>query len=60
MRAKLGDPDRACASGITALDEAEPHAIGNGNVRKARSMFPRPWDRLAVVRELDERLQLAA
>ncbi|MGH8887327.1 MAG: hypothetical protein ACRDYX_19615, partial [Egibacteraceae bacterium] len=57
----LGDPDRACASGMAALDEAKTHGVRvvNGEVRKARRTFPKPWDSLRPVIELDERLALA-
>lgn len=52
----------ACASAQSALDEAETHDLGlwQEKVRRARLMFPREWSGLGVVRDLDERLRLAA
>ncbi|MGH8909802.1 MAG: hypothetical protein ACRD0K_25740 [Egibacteraceae bacterium] len=60
--AALGDPDRASASAVAALDEAKTHDLElfRGQIRKARATFPRPWNRLAPVIELDERLSLAS
>ncbi|MGH8897564.1 MAG: hypothetical protein ACRDZ4_11190 [Egibacteraceae bacterium] len=57
----LDDPDRACASGIAALDEAKTHELRviNGLIRRARRTFPKPWRLLRSVIELDERLALA-
>jgi tetratricopeptide (TPR) repeat protein len=54
----LGDPDRACASAMAALDEAETHGLGlyHGQVRQVRENFPPRWSTLAPVVELDERL----
>jgi hypothetical protein len=57
----LRDPDRACASGIAALDEVKAHELGlwPREIRKVRMTFPRPWATLRCVIELDERLALA-
>ncbi|MGH8883594.1 MAG: hypothetical protein ACRDYX_00125 [Egibacteraceae bacterium] len=57
----LDDPDRACASGVAALDESKTHELRviNGEIRKARRAFPKPWRLLDTVIELDERLALA-
>ncbi|MGH8904806.1 MAG: hypothetical protein ACRDYA_24765, partial [Egibacteraceae bacterium] len=57
----LVDPDRACASGHAALDEAKTHGLGfiPPEVRKVRKTFPEPWATLRPVIELDERLALA-
>ncbi|MGH8909431.1 MAG: hypothetical protein ACRD0K_23775 [Egibacteraceae bacterium] len=58
--AALGDPDRACASGVAALDEAKTYGLGTQHeeIRKARKSFPEQWDSLRPVIELDERLAL--
>jgi tetratricopeptide (TPR) repeat protein len=55
------DPDRACAFGKAALDEAKTHELGlfREKIRKARKTFPPKWNTLAPVIELDERLRLA-
>jgi len=57
----LEDPDRACASAHTALDEAEEYGLGlwPEKIRKVRATFPEPWAKLRPVIELDERLALA-
>jgi tetratricopeptide (TPR) repeat protein len=57
----LRDPDRACASGIAALDEGKTHGVGviPRQIRKVRDSFPPRWSTLAPVIELDERLALA-
>jgi hypothetical protein len=57
----LRDPDRACAFGKAALDEAKTHELGlfREKIRKARKSFPPKWNTLAPVIELDERLRLA-
>lgn len=54
----LEDPDRACASAHSALDESDEHELGvfPPKIRKARAGFPPQWRPLALVRELDERL----
>jgi hypothetical protein len=58
----LADPDRACASAVAALDGAQTHDLGylRGKVRQARRSFPGEWATLPVVRDLDERLRVAA
>jgi tetratricopeptide (TPR) repeat protein len=58
----LGDPDRACASGMAALDAAKMHGVGviPLQIRKVRKSFPPRWSTLAPVIELDERLALAS
>ncbi len=56
---ELGDPERACVSGIASLDEAKAHRLAAGWERKARKTFPKRWSMLAPVVELDERLALA-
>ncbi|MGH8908933.1 MAG: hypothetical protein ACRD0K_21175, partial [Egibacteraceae bacterium] len=58
-RVALGDPDRACASAMAGLDEADTHGLGVYEVRRARAAFPRSWRMLAPVVELDERLALS-
>ncbi|MGH8899131.1 MAG: hypothetical protein ACRDZ4_19425, partial [Egibacteraceae bacterium] len=57
----LEDPDRACASGHAALDEAKEYGLGllPTEIRKVRRTFPDPWNTLRPVIELDERLALA-
>ncbi|MGH8897585.1 MAG: hypothetical protein ACRDZ4_11295 [Egibacteraceae bacterium] len=57
----LGDPDRACASAHAALDEADTYDLGlfRQRARKVRTTFPKPWETLRSVIELDERLALA-
>ncbi|MGH8910487.1 MAG: hypothetical protein ACRD0K_29335, partial [Egibacteraceae bacterium] len=57
----LGDPDRACASAHAALDEAAAHELGRHReeIRGARWTFPKEWNRLRPVIELDDRLALA-
>jgi hypothetical protein len=54
----LKDPERACASAHAALDEAKTHGLGfiPPEVRKIRMAFPKPWNTLRPVIELDERL----
>jgi tetratricopeptide (TPR) repeat protein len=56
----LDDPERACVSGVAALDEAKTHGVGiiPPKIRKARQAFPKPWGTLKPVTELDERLTL--
>lgn len=58
--AALGDPDRACASAMVALDESKTHGLGTQHeqIRKARKSFPEQWNSLGPVIELDERLAL--
>jgi hypothetical protein len=58
----LGDPERACASAHAALNEAKTYELGKipPKIRKTRLTFPARWNALAVVRELDERLRVAA
>jgi tetratricopeptide (TPR) repeat protein len=58
----LGEPDRACASAHAALDEAKKYELGlwPKEVRKVRMTFPKPWNSLRPVIELDERLALAS
>ncbi|MGH8906906.1 MAG: hypothetical protein ACRD0K_10405 [Egibacteraceae bacterium] len=58
----LGDPERACAHATAALDGAKAYELGtiSPKVRQARRSFHKEWIGLAVVRELDERLRLAA
>ena len=57
-----GVSERACASGHAALDEARAHGLGRipPRVRQVRSAFLTSWTGRPVVRELDERLRLAA
>lgn len=57
----LDDPDRACASAHAALGEGKAHDLGFAveHTRRTRRMFPKPWNSLRVVAELDERLALA-
>ena len=58
----LGDPERACASAVAALDESRGHELARlaAGIRETRATFPGHWQRSAHVRELDERLRLAA
>lgn len=58
----LGDSDRACASAHAVLDEGETHQLGlfPERIRKARATFPRRWNTLTRVIELDERLAFAS
>lgn len=59
----LGNPDRACASGIAALDEIDAHhglKINVKEIRETRRSFPREWNSLRSVIELDERLHAIA
>ncbi|MGH8897061.1 MAG: hypothetical protein ACRDZ4_08580, partial [Egibacteraceae bacterium] len=58
MRAWTGaaDPERACAEGMAALDEAESRGLGLVEVRDVRETFPPRWNVLGCVIELDERL----
>jgi hypothetical protein len=57
----LGDPDRACVSGIAVLDEAKECGLGAWpqKIAKVRLTFPKPWATLRSVIEFDERLRLA-
>ncbi|MGH8932689.1 MAG: hypothetical protein ACRDZO_19200 [Egibacteraceae bacterium] len=57
-----GDPDRACASAIAALDEGQANGVGVivERVRNVRTTFPARWNPLTSVIELDERLAVAA
>ncbi|MGH8886426.1 MAG: hypothetical protein ACRDYX_14875 [Egibacteraceae bacterium] len=57
----LGDPDRACASAHTTLDEAKKYGLGlwPKEIRKVRMTFRKQWSTLRPVIELDERLALA-
>jgi len=59
--AELDDPDRASAAGIAALDEAAGTNLGmiREVLRRVRDGWPREWDDLESVRELDERLATA-
>ena len=58
----LGECERACASGHAALDEARVHGLTKwpSRIRAVRTTFRKDWTRLPCVRELDERLRLAA
>ncbi len=58
----LGDVEQACAAAIAALDESKTHGliIWRFKFRGARKDFPAGTDALPLVRELDERLRLAA
>ena len=58
----LGDADRACASAQAALDLMHAHALVSdlATIRKACSAFPTAWTRRADVRDLVERLRIAA
>ncbi len=58
----LGDPERACASAVAALDEAKVYELGTfpPKIRQARANFPADWNTLAPVIDLDERLALAS
>jgi hypothetical protein len=58
----LDDPDRACASGHAALDEAKTYGLEFAveHTRRTRQAFPKPWNTLRPVIELDERLALLA
>ncbi|MGH8930509.1 MAG: hypothetical protein ACRDZO_07710 [Egibacteraceae bacterium] len=58
----LGDVERACESGIAALDESKAHGlvIWPEKFRASRRGFPAGADALPLVRELDERLALAS
>jgi len=57
----LEDPDHACASAQAALDEAKTYQLDlwPSEIRTVRATFPKPWNSLRVVIELDERLALA-
>ncbi len=60
--AALGDADQACGAAHTALDIATAYDLGSVplRVRTARAGFPAPLAGASAVRELDERLRLAA
>ena len=57
----LGDPEQTCMSAMTALDVAKAHELRAipPKIRQTRLTFPREWDGLSVVRELDEWLRAA-
>jgi hypothetical protein len=57
-----GQPEPACAAGITALDQAATTGFTSTieQVRDIRATFPDDWAGLACVRELDERLRALA
>jgi hypothetical protein len=54
----LGDPDLACASAVSALNEAQLHGLGiiPDEIRRIRKIFPPQWRTLPPVVELDDRL----
>jgi len=60
--AALGDVERACVSGIAALDVSKAYNVTGRPKRllPARRSFPSGSEALPLVRELDERLRLAA
>jgi hypothetical protein len=57
----LDDPDRACASALAALDEADAHSLGvvPQKIRTARNSFPQRWATLPPVIDLDDLLHTA-
>jgi transcriptional regulator with XRE-family HTH domain len=61
-RVLQGEPEQACQDLHHALDLAfdAGYAMGIERIRGVRARFPKPWNDLACVRELDERLRAAA
>ncbi|MGH8906203.1 MAG: hypothetical protein ACRD0K_06750 [Egibacteraceae bacterium] len=57
-----GEPERACAAGIAALDQAEATGwtLAVERMRGARATFSPDWSNLSCVRALDERLRAIA
>jgi hypothetical protein len=57
-----GEAEQACQDLQQALDLALDAGYGMGveRIRRVRARFPKPWDDLACVRKLDERLRAAA
>ncbi|MGH8909632.1 MAG: helix-turn-helix domain-containing protein [Egibacteraceae bacterium] len=57
-----GEPEPACAAGISCLDQADAtgFALGVEKVRDVRATFPKDWADLACVQELDARLRALA
>lgn len=56
--AAAGEPERACAAAIEALDECAlaGYGLGTERIRQLRAGVPEAWEGLVCMRELDERL----
>lgn len=57
-----GQPEPGCEAVMRSLDvcEATSYVVGIQRIREVRARFPKTWTPLACVRELDERLGMAA
>lgn len=58
--AKAGEPEAACSAAVVALEECHGYGyqLGVDRLHSIRRQFPRQWDALTCLRDLDERLML--